>query len=91
MSGWQISCRNLVVERLVMDIKIGIKHSTREISFESSASAKDLEASVSQALESGSKLLSLTDSKGNVFLVPTESVSYLEIGAEESRRVGFIA
>jgi hypothetical protein len=24
-------------------------------------------------------------------LVPTESVSYLEIGAEEARRVGFIA
>jgi DNA-binding MurR/RpiR family transcriptional regulator len=74
-----------------MDIKIGIKHSTRELSFDTSASAKELEASVSQALESGAKLLSLTDSKGNVFLVPTESVSYLEIGAEEARRVGFIA
>jgi DNA-binding MurR/RpiR family transcriptional regulator len=74
-----------------MDIKIGIKHSTRELSFDSSASAKELEATVSKALESGAKLLSLTDSKGNVFLVPTESVSYLEIGAEEARRVGFIA
>jgi DNA-binding MurR/RpiR family transcriptional regulator len=74
-----------------MDIKIGIKHSTRELSFDSSASAKELESTVSKALESGAKLLSLTDSKGNVFLVPTESVSYLEIGAEEARRVGFIA
>jgi hypothetical protein len=74
-----------------MDIKIGIKHSTRELSFDSSAGAKELEATVSNALESGAKLLSLTDSKGNVFLVPTESVSYLEIGAEEARRVGFIA
>jgi hypothetical protein len=74
-----------------MDIKIGIKHSTRELSFDSSASPKELESTVSKALESGAKLLSLTDSKGNVFLVPTESVSYLEIGAEEARRVGFIA
>jgi hypothetical protein len=26
-----------------------------------------------------------------VFLVPTEALAYLEIGAEEARRVGFIA
>jgi hypothetical protein len=42
-------------------------------------------------MDSDAKLISLTDSKGNVFLVPTESVTYLEIGAEEARRVGFIA
>ena len=91
MSKPLISCRNLVLERLVMDIKIGIKHSTRELSFDTSASAKDLEATVTSAIESGAKLISLTDSKGNVFLVPTDSVTYLEIGAEEARRVGFIA
>ena len=91
MSKPLISCRNLVLERLVMDIKIGIKHSTRELSFDTSASAKELEATVTSAIESGAKLISLTDSKGNVFLVPTDSVTYLEIGAEEARRVGFIA
>jgi len=91
MSTPQFSCRNLVVERLVMDIKIGIKNSARELSFDSSATAKELEAQVSSALESDAKLISLTDSKGNVFLVPTKSITYLEIGAEETRRVGFIA
>ena len=91
MSNPQFSCRNLVVERLVMDIKIGIKNSARELSFDSSATAKELEAKVSSALESDAKLISLTDSKGNVFLVPTKSITYLEIGAEETRRVGFIA
>ena len=91
MSKPLISCRNLVLERLVMDIKIGIKHSTRELSFDTSDSAKELEATVTSAIESGAKLISLTDSKGNVFLVPTDSVTYLEIGAEEARRVGFIA
>ena len=74
-----------------MDIKIGIKNSARELSFDSSATAKELEAQVSSALESEAKLISLTDSKGNVFLVPTKSITYLEIGAEETRRVGFIA
>jgi Protein of unknown function (DUF3107) len=74
-----------------MDIKIGIKNSARELSFDSSATAKELEAQVSSALESEAKLVSLTDSKGNVFLIPTKSITYLEIGAEEARRVGFIA
>jgi hypothetical protein len=85
------SCRNLVIERLVMDIKIGIKNSSRELSFDSSASAKELESTVSSAMDSDAKLISLTDSKGNVFLIPTKSITYLEIGAEEARRVGFIA
>jgi len=91
MSSPQFSCRNLVVERLVMDIKIGIKNSARELSFDTSASAKELEASVRSAMDTDAKLISLTDSKGNVFLIPTKSITYLELGAEEARRVGFIA
>ena len=91
MSSPQFSCRNLVLERLVMDIKIGVKNSARELSFETSASAKELEASVRSAMDSDAKLISLTDSKGNVILIPTKSITYLELGAEEARRVGFIA
>lgn len=86
-----IQCPNLELERLVMDIKIGIKNSARELSFDSSATAKELEATVSSAMEADAKLIRLTDSKGNVFLIPTKSITYLEIGAEEARRVGFIA
>jgi hypothetical protein len=74
-----------------MDIKIGIKNSARELSFDTSASAKELEASIRSAMDSDAKLTSLTDSKGNVFLIPTKSITYLELGAEEARRVGFIA
>lgn len=74
-----------------MDIKIGIKHSNRELSFESSASAQEIKAKVQQAVDSEAKLISLTDSKGNEYLVPTKSLGYIEIGAEETRRVGFIA
>ena len=74
-----------------MDIRIGIKHSARELSFDTSESAAAGEKKVAEAIESSSKLINLTDSKGNVFLVPTEALAYLEIGAEEARRVGFIA
>ena len=74
-----------------MDIRIGIKHSARELNFDTSESAAAVEKKVAEAIESSSKLINLTDSKGNVFLVPTEALAYLEIGAEEARRVGFIA
>ncbi|MEY4993169.1 MAG: hypothetical protein RIS82_291 [Actinomycetota bacterium] len=74
-----------------MDIRIGIKHSPRELSFESAQSASEVEALVSACLESGAKVLSLTDNKGRKFVVPAEALAYVEIGAEETRRVGFIA
>lgn len=74
-----------------MDIKIGIRNSPREISFESPQSASEVEAAVAACLESGAKVLKLSDVKGRKFVVPTEALAYVEIGAEETRRVGFIA
>jgi predicted RNA-binding protein (virulence factor B family) len=74
-----------------MDVKIGIRNSAREISFESDQSAQQVEAAVAAALEAGAKVLKLNDSKGRLFVVPTDALAYVEIGAEEQRRVGFIA
>ena len=74
-----------------MDIKIGIRQSSREISFESAQSASEVESLVAQALEAGAKVLKLVDSKGRLFVVPTDALAYVEIGEEETRRVGFIA
>lgn len=74
-----------------MDVKIGIRNSAREISFESGQSAQQVEAAVAAALEAGAKVLKLNDSKGRLFVVPTDALAYVEIGAEEQRRVGFIA
>jgi hypothetical protein len=74
-----------------MDIRIGVRNSTREISFESDQSASEVESIVMKAIDSGAKVISLNDKKGRTFLVPTEALAYVEIGAEETRRVGFIA
>ena len=74
-----------------MDVKIGIKNSPRELAFDSNQSAAELNNEVAAALNSGAKIVKFTDSKGRQFVVPTDSLAYLEIGAEESRRVGFIA
>ena len=74
-----------------MDIRIGIQNSPRELSFESDQSAAEVESLVANAIETGAKLLKLKDNKGRQFLVPVTSIGYVECGAEESRRVGFIA
>lgn len=74
-----------------MDIRIGIANSPREISFESSQTAAEVEKVVADALSSDAKFVKLVDGKKNVYVVPTAALAYLEIGSEESRRVGFVA
>jgi len=74
-----------------VDIRIGIANSPREINFESAQSAAEIQAVVSDALTSDAKFVSLSDNKGKVYLVPTLSLAYLEIGSDTSRRVGFVS
>ena len=74
-----------------VDIRIGIANSPRELSFESSQTPAEIEKIVAAALDGDAKFIKLTDDKGKVYLVPTSSFSYLEVGAENSRRVGFVA
>ena len=74
-----------------MDIRIGIANSAREIAFESAQTAAEIEKTVSDALESEAKYVRLRDEKGRLYLVPTVSFAYLEVGSEETRRVGFVA
>lgn len=74
-----------------MDIRIGIANSPREINFESSQSAADVEKTVAEALDSDAKFVKLADDKGKIYIVPTASLSYVELGSEESRRIGFVA
>lgn len=74
-----------------MEIRIGITNTGRELSFDTSESADALKKSVATALDSGSTHLTFTDVKGNQYVVPTAGLAYIEIGSEESRRVGFVA
>lgn len=74
-----------------MDISIGIANSPRELSFESEQTAAEIQQTVTTALESEAKFFSLTDAKGRVFVIPTATFTYIEVGSESSRRVGFVA
>jgi hypothetical protein len=74
-----------------VDIRIGIANTAREISFESAQTSAEVEKIVADALSSEAKFVKLVDNKKNVYVVPTATLAYLEIGSEESRRVGFVA
>jgi len=74
-----------------VEIRIGIANTGRELNFDTNESAADVKKSVATALDSGAAHIEFTDAKGNAYLVPTASLAYVELGSEESRRVGFVA
>ncbi|VXB01501.1 conserved hypothetical protein [Arthrobacter sp. 9V] len=71
-----------------MEVKIGIQNVGREIVLESSLDADAVAKIVAEAVTNGSELR-LTDEKGRQIIVPGNVLGYVEIGAEEVRRVGF--
>ncbi|WDH79782.1 DUF3107 domain-containing protein [Microbacterium esteraromaticum] len=74
-----------------MEIRIGIVNTGRELSFETSSSAEEVRKQVTEALEQNASHLVLADAKGSSYIVPTANLAYVELGSEESRRVGFVA
>ena len=71
-----------------MEIKIGIQNVGRELSVNADLTADEVEAKVTEALNSGSPLV-LKDSKGTTTVVPSASIGYVETGTETKRHVGF--
>ena len=74
-----------------VEIRIGIVNTARELNFESDASLGDIEAAVSAALTGKDAFLKLSDNKGKIYLVPTATIGFVEVGSDEGRRVGFVA
>ena len=71
-----------------MEVKIGVQHVAREITFETEASAQDVAKAVSQAIEKNG-LLTLTDDKGRQIIVPGNVLGYVSLGESERRGVGY--
>jgi archaellum component FlaG (FlaF/FlaG flagellin family) len=71
-----------------VEVKIGIQNVGREIVLESALDAEAVAKIVGEAISKGSDLR-LTDEKGRQIIVPGSVLGYVEIGAEEVRRVGF--
>ncbi len=72
-----------------MEIRIGLENSARELSFETNQSAEEVEQIVRDSSESG--VARFTDDRERVFLVNAEKITFIEIGTESQRRVGFVA
>jgi hypothetical protein len=72
-----------------VEVKVGVKGASRELSIESSLSADELAATVRKALTGAGGVLVLADEKGKQIIVPAEKLAYLEIGESGERHVGF--
>jgi hypothetical protein len=77
-----------------VEITIGVRDIQRELSLEVDGDADALAADVSAAIAKAADgdanaVLDLTDTKGNRVLVPAAALAYVQIGAQETRRVGF--
>ncbi|BFM23092.1 DUF3107 domain-containing protein [Microbacterium sp. che218] len=74
-----------------MEIRIGITNTGRELNFETNESSDAVKSAVAAALDNSASHVSFIDVKGNSYLVPTANLAFVELGTEESRRVGFVA
>jgi len=74
-----------------VEIRIGIVNTGRELSFDTASTADEVRSEVTTALEQNASHVSFTDAKGSSYIVPTANLAYIELGTEESRRVGFVA
>lgn len=72
----------------VVEIRIGVQHAPRDVVLESAAAPDEVRTSIESAI-SGGTLLSLTDDKGRVIVVPGDKIAFVEIGAQTPGRVGF--
>jgi len=74
-----------------VEIRIGIANTGRELNFETGESSEAVKKSVAEALDTKATHVTFTDTKGNAYIVPTAGIAFIELGTEESRRVGFVA
>nr|NLD40470.1 DUF3107 domain-containing protein [Actinomycetales bacterium] len=71
-----------------MDISIGIRNVSRELSLEIDGEPSAVTEIVTAAI-SGGTALTLSDAKGRTVVVPPDALGYVIVGDAEERRVGF--
>ncbi len=71
-----------------MEVKIGVQHAPREIVFDTSEDAAEIEKRVAEAVKNDGTL-SLDDVRGRRILVPGSRIAYVEIGGGVAGTVGF--
>ena len=72
-----------------MDIRSGIVNTARELMFQTTQSAADIEKAIADSVSSETGTLRLEDDKGHIYVVPARNLAFVEIGQEKARKVGF--
>lgn len=72
-----------------MDIKIGFADSPRELVIPTDVSQEEIAGKISEALRDESGILELEDNQGKCYLVRNARISYVELGKQHARTVGF--
>lgn len=74
----------------MIEIRIGVQDSPKEISLELEETSEDLVKRINAALASDESLIWVTDRRGKQVGIPANKVTYVEIDPEiPSRSVGF--
>lgn len=79
-------------EEAVVDVRIGVTYSMREIELEldDSVDRDDLKAHIAEALADDAQVLWMTDKRGREIAVPSAKVAFVEIGhPADQRNIGF--
>lgn len=74
---------------MTVEVKIGVQQSARELVIETNETNEAVAAMVKDALAADAGVLTLTDTKGKVTVVPTAKLAYVEIGRSSAGQVGF--
>lgn len=71
-----------------MDIELGIQNVARTVTFRTDASAEEVSAIITKALND-KQSIKLTDDKGRDIIVPAGALGYAIVGSETKHAVGF--
>jgi hypothetical protein len=74
-----------------VEVKIGVQHSHRELTLESTQTPAEVADAVAKALGDADGVLTLVDEKGRQVIIPAAKLAYVEIAEATQRRVGFTA
>jgi hypothetical protein len=74
---------------MTVEVKIGVQNTARELVIETDETNEGVATMVKDALASEDGVLTLTDTKGKVTVVPTAKLAYVEIGRSIVGQVGF--
>ena len=73
-----------------MEITIGLKDVTSELTIDSDLTADAVAQLLSTALSTGATgVLDLSDAKGQRILIPAQAIAYVQLGNQSPRKVGF--